>query len=427
LWLLAVPVHLDPAHGLVWGSALLWGLALSLAIEAMWSGGQWVGCGLIALGVVDLLWAAPPVLYNLAWNPYLPLPFLIATMAIAFQVARGRFGWWPVLVVTASLAAQTHLFYVLPSVALVLFPPLVGYFLSGRPTTLKWLTGGLGVAGLCWIAPLIQAFGANSNVAALARGTEGVSTLGIGFGFRLVGDSADAIPIWLQRAPTRFYPDMAFAFGHQPLYGIGAVCLLVAICIFGLLVAQPALVAAGTITLIVTVAFAVSFAMIPARTLIVVDYLLVVAWLLGFAVWIVVIWCLMSIIRSLLSWEASTRIVAIGGSALLFLTAGGLAIGVTRAISADPNFGTNWTPAEAAEVGRIVSLVERTSTSKVVTVVIDGPNTDPLLVIAVGEGVGLRLVLDGWRPGIQGVAPVLTRLPPKAGSVEVSVRVRPDS
>ena len=38
-------MRLDPGHGLVWGAALFWGLALSLAIEALWRSGRWLGAG----------------------------------------------------------------------------------------------------------------------------------------------------------------------------------------------------------------------------------------------------------------------------------------------------------------------------------------------------------------------------------------------
>jgi hypothetical protein len=434
LWMLAVPVHVDPVHGLVWGSALWWGLALSLAIEAMWSAGRWIGCGLIALGVVDLLWAAPSLLENQAWNPYFPLPFLIAAMATAFVVAEGKFGWWPVLLFTGSVAAQTHLFYVLPAVALVVVAPVLGWFIGARPATLRWLSLGLGVGAVCWIAPLIQALGRNSNVAALARGTGGARTLGFGFGLRLVADSASASPIWLRRAPTGFYPDMAFAFGHQPVYGIGVLCVLVAASIYGFISKQPRIVAAGAVILVVTAGFAISFAMIPTATLIVVDYLLVVAWVLGLSVWILAAWCLLSIARSLLrapvpsaSHAPKAGVLALSGTALSGLMLGGLAVAIFRAVPADPNFGTNWNPQEAAEVGQIVSAVEHSTARKDVTVALDGAGTDRLRKVAIGEGVGLRLVLDGWRTGIAGVDPLLTSLPPIPRSAEVAFNVGTDA
>ena len=114
-WLLAPAVQLDLNHGLLWGSALLVGIVLSTAIEAIWGSGRWLGCALVAFVVVDLLWLTPWVFGNLPWNAYFPIPFLIASIAIAWRVSIGTFGWWPVLVFTASVAAQTHLFFLLPT------------------------------------------------------------------------------------------------------------------------------------------------------------------------------------------------------------------------------------------------------------------------------------------------------------------------
>jgi hypothetical protein len=424
LWMLAVPVHVDPVHGLVWGAALWWALALSLAVEAMWSAGRWIGCGVIALAVVDLLWAAPSVLENQAWNPYFPLPFFIAAMATAFIVAEGRLRWWPVLVVMSSVAAQTHLFYVLAATALVVVAPVVGWLAAGRQASLRWLWWGVVAGAVCWMAPLVQALGPNSNAAALARGTGGVRTLGFGFGLHLVADSASASPIWLHRAPTSFYPDMAFAFGHQPLYGIGALFVVVAASIYGVISKQPGMVAAGAVLFVVAAGFAISFAMIPAATLIVVDYLLVVAWLPGLAIWVLAAWCLLSIGLSLLPDPApKTGVVALSGTALSGLIVGGLSLAVVRSVPANPNFGTNWTPQEAAEVGQIVSVVEHSTGRREVTVALEGAGADRLRRIAIGEGVGLRLVLDGWRPGIAGIDPVLTSLPPIPRAVEVAFDV----
>src|ERR1700727_554324 len=50
-WLLAIPVHLDPRAGVVWGAALCCMVAASLAIEAAWSAFGAFG-GLAASGII---------------------------------------------------------------------------------------------------------------------------------------------------------------------------------------------------------------------------------------------------------------------------------------------------------------------------------------------------------------------------------------
>lgn len=425
LWLLAVPVHIDPAHGLIWGSALCWSITLSLAIEALWSAGQWIGCALVALGAVDLLAMAPSLLENLAWNPYFPLPFLVASMTMAYLVARGNFRWWPVLVFTASVAAQTHLFYLLPSAALVLVAPLVGIWAGGRPRRLRWLYGGLAVGGLCWIAPVVQGLGPHSNLAALARGTGGVGTLGLGFGLRMIGDSAGPFPIWLHREPTGFFPDMAFAFGHRPVYGVAVILALTAVSASALVSRHTGLLAAATVSLVVVTGFAASFAMIPTSNLIVVDYLLVLAWPVGLTVWIVAVWAVLALFRAT---RPRAQFAGAAPPVVTALLAGGLSFAIVHAIPADPNFGTNWTRAEAAEVNQIVGFVEHSTSRKDVDVVLsDSGHVDSYRQTAIGEGVGLRLVLDGRHPGIEGIDPAVTSLPPLLRSPQVHVVTTSDS
>ena len=105
-YLLAVPVHLDPAHGLFWGAALCCGAVLSLSIEAAWSLGAWMIGAVVGFCVLDLVWLTPAVFENLPWNAYFPLPFFIAALVLAWVVVMGRTRWWPVLVVSASKGAR---------------------------------------------------------------------------------------------------------------------------------------------------------------------------------------------------------------------------------------------------------------------------------------------------------------------------------
>ena len=115
-WMLAIPVRIDPAHGALWGAALLGGAVMSVAVEATWSTGRWLGCAIIGFCALDLVWLVPQVFETLTWNAYFPIPFLLATIVVAWIVCMGGYGWWPVLVATASVAAQTHLIFVLPCV-----------------------------------------------------------------------------------------------------------------------------------------------------------------------------------------------------------------------------------------------------------------------------------------------------------------------
>lgn len=123
--LLAVPTHVDRLQGGLWGSALACGLVLSVAVEAMWSSRQWLACVLVALAVVDLAWTVPSVFAHQIWNPDFGLIFLFASIVLAYAVALGSFGWWPVLVFTASVAAQAELFYAAVAAGLMIVSPFL--------------------------------------------------------------------------------------------------------------------------------------------------------------------------------------------------------------------------------------------------------------------------------------------------------------
>jgi hypothetical protein len=430
-WLLSVPVRLDQGHGLVWGAALLWGLCLSLAIESFWTARLWVGCGLIALVAVDLLWAAPFVLENPAWNAYLPLPFLIAACPAAYLVITGRFGWWPVLVFLASVAGQTHLLYLVGSAGLALLAPVLGLAVSGRPDRFRWLAVGLCMGLLCWIGPLVQALGRSSNVAALASSSGGTHHLGAGFGLRLLAGSAGGSPIWLHHTPTGFFPEMAFVYGHSTAYGVAGLLLLVAIPVIGLALKNPGLFACAAITCILGLGFVISFAAIPTSNLYVVGYLIVGMWLLGVLVWVSVAWCAgllltrylaakLPVGRIQLPTVVPTRVFGFTG---LVLICAGSAVAIPRSFGARSNFGTNFTAQEARDARNVVGLVEQSRPPGPVNISIAGPGTDPVVYIAEAEGIGMRLLLDGWRPGLIGIDPAFSALPPRRHTPEMSIWV----
>src|ERR1035438_6649549 len=110
-WLLAIPVHIDPRTGVVWGAALWCMLAASLAIEAARSAFGAFGA-LAASGIIigTVAWQ-PLVAAQPYWNPWFGVIFFLATLAAGLAVVSGQRRWWPVLVVTASVAAQTHMMF----------------------------------------------------------------------------------------------------------------------------------------------------------------------------------------------------------------------------------------------------------------------------------------------------------------------------
>ncbi|HEV2373253.1 MAG TPA: hypothetical protein VGS19_13900 [Streptosporangiaceae bacterium] len=158
-WLLVLPVHLDPVRGVLFGAALWCMVAASVTVEAARSVLSRAG-GLIAVaGILLLLLWEPGVAVEPYWNPYFGMMFFFAAIASAWAVASGHRWWWPALVITASVAAQAHLMFVLGAAALALAALAVGMIDAFRAKSgYRWAVAGL-LAGLaCWSAPLVQQF-----------------------------------------------------------------------------------------------------------------------------------------------------------------------------------------------------------------------------------------------------------------------------
>jgi hypothetical protein len=198
-WLLAVPVHLDPVRGVFWGAALWCMAAGSLAVEAMWAVLGEAG-GVLAGGAIvwTLAWR-PEIAAKPYWNPWFATMFFLAALALGWAVLSGRRWWWPVLVVTASVAAQAHLMVALASAGLVLLALVVGLADASRAGTgFRWAAAGLAAGIACWAAPVIQqvAGPGRGNLAALVHGQAMGHRTGLGFGLKTLTASVQPPPIW---------------------------------------------------------------------------------------------------------------------------------------------------------------------------------------------------------------------------------------
>jgi len=231
-WLLAVPVHADPRAGVVWGAALWCMVAASVAIEAAWSVFGVFG-GLAASGIVigTVAWQ-PLVGAQPFWNPWLGVIFFLATAAAGLAVLSGRRGWWPVLVVTASVAAQAHLMFALASAALVVLALVAALADTVRARAgYWWAVLGLTAGVACWIAPLIQQFTSRHGNLGLLVGSLGTrQPAGIAFGLKAL--SASVLPpiVWWQ--PSRSFRLEGIAGvigGGTPAFGVAVLVLTAAV------------------------------------------------------------------------------------------------------------------------------------------------------------------------------------------------------
>ncbi|MBO0809048.1 MAG: hypothetical protein J2P32_12195 [Actinobacteria bacterium] len=293
-WLLAVPVHDDPRRGVLWGAALCCLAAASLAVEAAWSaGGELAGLGASAV-VGGLALRVPGVALVPEWNPWFGMMFFLASLAAGWAVMAGHRRWWPVLVVTASVAAQAHLMFALGSAALVLAALGTGVADSIRARSgYWWLPAGLVAGAACWSAPAIQQVTMRSgNISALLRsvgGNDNGPRTGLGFGLKALASATTPPPLWWQ-SPTQWQFILRQISGSSA--GL-AVAMLILVAAAGIAGAWPLrrrwLTALAGVTLILSLAALATYASIPVRSnsLSTLNYLIILVLPVGVLTWLV--------------------------------------------------------------------------------------------------------------------------------------------
>ncbi|HLI44149.1 MAG TPA: hypothetical protein VKU92_06735 [Acidimicrobiales bacterium] len=221
-YLLAVPVRLDPVHGLLWGAALCVALLVGLSVEAAWRAGGPGAGWLVSAGWLAVAATQTRALLNLPWNPNLGLYAFGATLVLSIAVAAGRTGWWPLAVVTGSLAAQCHLVYAASSLAAVaggLALALLPRRSAARPAAVmgpphdppapprrhlgRHVALGLVAGGLTLLAPAVQELTAHpGNLTLLLRDlSRHGRRLGAGVGWAGLAKASLLPPAWARPAP----------------------------------------------------------------------------------------------------------------------------------------------------------------------------------------------------------------------------------
>lgn len=217
-WLLAIPVHIDPRAGVAWGAALWCMVAASLAIEAARSAFGTFGA-LAASGIIigAVAWQ-PLIAVDPYWNPWVGLIFFLAALAAGLAVLSGRRHWWPVLALTASVAAQAHLMFALAPAALVLVALVAGLSDTIRARAgYWWAVLGLMAGAACWIAPVIQQFTSRrGNLGLLIASLGARPPAGPAFGLKALAASALPPTVWWQRSLSFRYEGIASEIGGRP-------------------------------------------------------------------------------------------------------------------------------------------------------------------------------------------------------------------
>jgi hypothetical protein len=439
-WLLAVPVHLDANHGLLWGAALLTGAAFSVSIEAVWSSKLWIGCAIVSFVAVDLLWLTPEVLENPAWNAFFPLPFFVTSIVLAWRVGSGSFAWWPVLVFTASVAAQSHLLFVIPSVLLALTAPILGLLTSNRPRRTGWFFWGLGVGLACWMAPLVQNLGSYGNLTGLLKSGSGQTRYGLSFGLHMLARSGSPVPIWLTHRPLSFVALLATTAPNSPVIGFIVLLLLALTVVFAWRHGNKALEVLSIVCLTCALSLVVAYSIVPQRNGISLYYLIAPLWIVGILIWTVLAWCLVDLAsvaitaRRLRAGTESatqsdligppvdggpdvaagrrpdTRTAIVGYCAVAVIFAVGVA-GFLQLHSFQPSEAlVDWNQSDAASVRSVTQSIEQSIPKGRVFVSIRSNSSNGLSTFWITEGVAWQLYSDGWIPGLASIGASYTGL-----------------
>jgi len=354
--LLTVPIHIDHLQGALWGSALIVGLVLSVAVEAMWSVRRSLACVLVALAVADLAWTVPSVFGHQLWNANFGLAFLLASIVLAWAVALGSFGWWPVLVFTASVTVQAQLFYGLVVVSLVIVCPFLGVWHSGRSKRFRWLTTGLAVGIVCWIPTLLQeVFGSYGNLTGvLAARRE--ATLGFAFGLRNVAGMAWPRPL----AVRQYDPATSFSsLGSEPV--VAGVVVLAVIAVVAAVAARYGrkdLAALATIGLLCSVCVVADFASVPRINTGSLSWLVTMLWIVAYLWWLVVVWAVIEVARARSLQRVSLRLGPSPSVALGILTGVLVVMGLAGTWKLPSQTSVNpVSPQESTQVSNVVRTV----------------------------------------------------------------------
>jgi len=430
-YLLALPVRIDPAHGLLWGAAVVCGVVLSLAVEAAWATGRWLACGLLALAVLDLLWRTPFVFDNIGWNASLPVPFLLASVLFAWLVANGETGWWPVLVVTASVTAQCHLYFTIPAALLVIVALVLGLLHPARRGRLRWIPVGLGLGLLCWLAPIVQQLeGPRGNFSAVLHAAQGQQELGITFALRDLAMAGAAHPLWLVRLPTGFFPLAGLETAHPAWYGVVLLGLLAVVAGVGWGTGRRALGGFAAVTLALAGGLVIGLTVFPANEILSLSYLVDAFWLVAMALWVLLAWVVVEAVGVATARAPAaarggvTRLAgAAGPLGVVAFVLGLLVLGTleVRAAGTDPP-KVEWSSADVAVVARAAGAIEQAIPPGPVSVVAVG--TDFYTSTWSEEGVVFRLEYDGWIPGTQGAAALYLGLHAPKGAPTYVVTMR---
>jgi hypothetical protein len=305
-WMLALPVRIDPGHGALWGAAVWCAVAMAICVEAAWAVRGATGALAVAAFAVVLAVTQSDVLVNSVWDPHFGLVWFAATCTVAWAVGTGHLRWWPVLVVTASVAAQSHLAFTLAATLLAILAPLSGVRRRADGVVgWRWLAVGLGAGVACWTVPIVQQLtGHPGNVTVLLRCVGGHQVMGSSFGLQTLASAVVPPPLWFHRPSGSAHSLLHGLTAHSAGFGIAILVLLAAVAVVAWIARRKDLAVLAGVAFFAGGSTVWEIALQPTSTIVSLFDVDVVLWPVGMLVWGV---AALSVVEVAATWMASAR------------------------------------------------------------------------------------------------------------------------
>jgi hypothetical protein len=406
-WLLSVPTRIDPQHGVLWGASLWAIVAAWLAIEAARRAFGLRGCVLASALIVAAVAWAPQSADVVAWNPRLGMMWFFAVLTGACAVYRGNRQWWPVLVLTASIAMQSHLMFAVTSFVLVVVTGIMALRSARRDGgNYRFAIVGVAIAVACWIGPLIQEFTHHpGNMTLLLTKSQGGRDLGAIFGLKTF--IATVIP------PALWWRDLQGANPHHVLqlvddsyFPLIVVALAVVIGPFfvGRRYNSEGLRAVSLVSIVSCVGLALTFAELSRAGTAAITWMIDIVFPIGIISWIAMIWAAYLLLKArpptqpgrdyrALYLRASKGVAA--GLALLG------AVTVVSVVEVNAGISTAYSWQLIPVVSKTSAAIERTLPPGPVYIHVKG-NISHDFKYSVTEALAYQLQQAGYHPEVSG-------------------------
>ncbi|NLA34119.1 MAG: hypothetical protein GX868_00335, partial [Actinobacteria bacterium] len=157
----------------------------------------------VAGGAIAAFLGMPPEALRSPWNPYVSLGGVVALVAFGWAFAERRRSGALALFAVASVMTQTHVVSAPIAAAVVVAAVALSWSSRGqdRPVSWPWIGGGVALAALVWLAPIVQQFtGSPGNLGeVLSAGSGDDPAVGFGAALQAFTGAFAVVPSSLDR------------------------------------------------------------------------------------------------------------------------------------------------------------------------------------------------------------------------------------